>query len=210
MNFDTVIWDWNGTLLDDAKVSYDILNLLLKTNGYQTVKTIDDYKQIFGFPIKDYYTKAGFDFSKKSYEELAREYIKTYNSLAKSCTLHKNAVDVLTKIKQSGVRQVILSASEQNVLLKQIGEYNITNLFDEIIGTSDIFAKGKIDAAKAWQQKTGAMNAVMIGDTVHDFEVAGKLFAKSILFTGGHHSKDKLTKTGAVIVDDLKDILIYI
>ena len=60
-----VLWDWNGTLLDDVALCVDALNRLLRIYHYPQQYSLAQYREIFGFPIEDYYIRAGFDFSKR-------------------------------------------------------------------------------------------------------------------------------------------------
>lgn len=60
--FDTVLWDWNGTLLDDAALCCELLNTMLARHGYAPVGSMEAYRQVFCFPIETYYRRAGFDF----------------------------------------------------------------------------------------------------------------------------------------------------
>ena len=73
-----VIWDWNGTLLDDVDLCVEALNWLLAQFGYPQRYDRAQYQGIFGFPIEDYYRRAGFDFSKDSFADLAERYMQFY------------------------------------------------------------------------------------------------------------------------------------
>ena len=74
MKYQYVIWDFNGTLLDDVKLCFDLLNKMLSKRGFETV-TIEKYKEIFRFPVKEYYRLAGFDFEREPFEVTAVEFI---------------------------------------------------------------------------------------------------------------------------------------
>ena len=82
MTYQAIIWDFNGTLFDDLSESLKVLNLMLTKRGYAPVETVDKYKEIFGFPIRDYYVKAGFDFTKEPFEVPAKQYVKLYAAKA--------------------------------------------------------------------------------------------------------------------------------
>ena len=82
-----VLWDWNGTLLDDVALCVDALNRLLRIYHYPQQYSLAQYREIFGFPIEDYYIRAGFDFSKNSYKELADDYMQDYLARAGAPTL---------------------------------------------------------------------------------------------------------------------------
>ena len=51
-----VLWDWNGTLLDDVALCVDALNRLLRIYHYPQQYSLAQYREIFGFPIEDYYS----------------------------------------------------------------------------------------------------------------------------------------------------------
>ena len=100
-----VLWDWNGTLLDDVALCVDALNRLLRIYHYPQQYSLAQYREIFGFPIEDYYIRAGFDFSKNSYKELADDYMQDYLARAGACPLAKSAVPALSLLKGAGVCQ---------------------------------------------------------------------------------------------------------
>ena len=71
----TVVWDWNGTLLNDVELNCAIMNRMLLERGKKPLPDLETYRRIFGFPIKGYYERAGFDFSREPYEDVADEYL---------------------------------------------------------------------------------------------------------------------------------------
>ena len=95
-----VLWDWNGTLLDDVALCVDALNRLLRIYHYPQQYSLAQYREIFGFPIEDYYIRAGFDFSKNSYKELADDYMQDYLARAGACPLAESAVPALSLLKR--------------------------------------------------------------------------------------------------------------
>ena len=72
-----IIWDWNGTLLDDAWLFVDIMNGVLENRNMDTI-TVEKYRKIFGFPVEEYYKKLGFDLEKESFYESGLEFIRAY------------------------------------------------------------------------------------------------------------------------------------
>ena len=171
-----VLWDWNGTLLDDVALCVDALNRLLRIYHYPQQYSLAQYREIFGFPIEDYYIRAGFDFSKNSYKELADDYMQDYLARAGACPLAESAVPALSLLKGAGVQQVILSASNLPVLEQQVTERGVRPYFDRLLGLDNIYARSKVEVGLAYLtelKQRGAVpaQAIMIGDSVHDFEV---------------------------------------
>ena len=73
----SLIWDWNGTIVDDAPVFIRIMNEFLEERGLPLIDA-KKYREFFTFPVKNYYKLLGFQFSKKSFDELSLEFIKRY------------------------------------------------------------------------------------------------------------------------------------
>jgi len=95
-DYNTIIWDWNGTLLNDVWLCVEIVNeLLVNHNKLRLDET--SYREVFGFPITGYYKKIGIDFKKESFELLTKKFIANYDEKVKQCELHKRAIDVLTR-----------------------------------------------------------------------------------------------------------------
>ena len=111
MRPELILWDWNGTLLDDVELCVDALNRLLEKHAYPQRYDRDQYRAIFGFPIEEYYVRAGFDFSRHSFAMLAEEYMDDYIPASAACPLAEGAIEALDAFRAAGLRQVILSAS---------------------------------------------------------------------------------------------------
>ena len=188
----------------------DGVNKMLSERGLPIIPDMAAYREIFDFPIKEYYRKLGFDFEKESYEVLAPIWVELY--LQNCCTAGiVDGVDTVVKaVARTEIKQVILSACEKNMLCDQLSELGIIEYFDEIIGLDDIHAAGKLHLAQAWREKNPEAKILFVGDTIHDAETAEVLGADCLLFTGGHQSKARLLSTGCETIDGIVEILDYI
>jgi len=202
-----IIWDWNGTLLDDAHTCVEVLNELLRKRGRGPI-TYQQYRRDFDFPVKDYYIRLGFDFTVESYEALAHEYIDAYHDRQFECGLHDGAVDTLQSCKELGLTQSILSAYQQ-VLLEEITQYfQIKGFFIRIAGLNDRYAHSKIDIGRQLLAELGfnGRQILLIGDTIHDYEVAKAITADCILIANGHQQRQKLQGCGVMVLNCLKEV----
>ena len=84
---DFYIWDFNGTILDDVEVGIRSVNHLLRERGLRTIESREAYRQIFGFPVEEYYRKLGFDFEKEPYEVIAPLWVEQYLKNVKDAPL---------------------------------------------------------------------------------------------------------------------------
>lgn len=203
-----VIWDWNGTLLDDLQLCLRLLNELLEESGCPNRYDLEGYREIFGFPVVDYYRRAGLDLEKRSFESLAADYVARYDPASFSCSLCPGAADALAALKSAGVRQVILSASELTLLKAQTEHLGVAGYFDELLGQTDYYAHGKLAVGKAWmaRQNFDPAQAVLVGDTLHDAEVAAGLGTKCVLCAAGHQSRARLLTAGVPVIGTLEEL----
>ncbi|MBN1787068.1 MAG: HAD family hydrolase [Sedimentisphaerales bacterium] len=198
-----IVWDWNGTLLDDAWLCVEILNRMLSCRGMKKV-TIDQYQEHFDFPVVDYYKKLGFDFDRESFDDIAREYIQAYESERFRCKLQKQAEQIIISFKEKGFLQSVLSACQQSSLIEALDFFGLSDFFENITGLDDYYAHGKVDAGKKLLKNitVSPEKILLIGDTVHDYEVASVLGADCLLLPAGHQSINRLEKSGAKVCAD--------
>jgi phosphoglycolate phosphatase len=203
----TIIWDWNGTLLDDLDLSLESVNILLKERNLPEL-TAERYRDIFGFPVVDYYVKAGFDFEKEAFEVPAKQYVKLYAAGASELKLFPDVVDTLTFFKENNYQQIVLSAMKDDNLKLMIQNAKISHFFDGIFGIKDNYAREKVSLGKQVVEnlKLNPADCLMIGDTLHDAEVAEQCGFNCILFCGGHVSKQRLETKGKKIINSLSEL----
>lgn len=204
-----MIWDWNGTLLNDAECCFNILNNLCRARGLKCLDTVDDYRRIFGFPVSKIYEQIGIDFSKESFEEISVEYTTQYEDTYHNYGLHEHSLDLLKKNKDEGIINILLSASQIDILKKQAEVYKCDIYFDEILGLDNIYAHSKVELAKEFINNThiSADDVVWIGDSVHDYECAKECGTHCILVAQGHQPKSLLETTDAIVVDNLVEAI---
>ena len=211
MKYKHIIWDYNGTLLNDASLCVEIINELLSARGLNTM-SLQKYKQEFDFPVKDYYERAGFDFEKESFEIVGTQFIKEYNIRQKNAPLQKGAKDILNEIKEKGIKQSVLSAREEQSLVSELKNFNIFNYFEEVVGLNNHYAESKVERGKQLLSKIQVSKSeiVMIGDTKHDAKVAKEVGINCILVSHGHHTHEKLQTCGVEIFDNFEEVRNFI
>lgn len=208
--FTSIIWDWNGTLLDDVDICIDTINFSLEKRDLPLL-TKKRYREIFTFPVIEYYKKAGFDFSQNSFDELSLEFIELYLEKLKGAVLFQQVEHILQAFEKSGYHQFILSAMEQTSLLDSVQYFKIEDYFKEIKGTSDIYGYGKLHNAKMLIKTSGIdpSRTCLIGDTLHDLEVATQLGCKCLLISAGHQSHLRLEKGHSSVARTMDYILTF-
>lgn len=210
MKYTHLFWDFNGTILADMQAGLDSTNTMLRDRGLKQIPGVEAYRDIFDFPIKEYYRGLGFDFEKEPYEVLAPIWVELYNEKSKMSPLTDGVAEVLENVKSLGIPQIVFSATEHNMLCGQLNELGITHYFDEIIGLDNIHAESKLHLAKKWRDQHPDAVILYVGDTVHDAANALVLKADCLLYSNGHQSKKKLLSCGYSLIDDIRDVLLYL
>jgi len=196
-----VIWDWNGTLLDDAQACVDAINVLLERRKLPTV-TCEQYRDIFDFPVRNYYLKLGFNLEMEDWHSLTLEYHEVYAVTSAESKLRPGTIETLDRFRSDGISLSVLSACEMKLLLKMIGERDIFDYFVHLYGLSNLYADSKVSLGHAMFDDTSLprSESLLVGDTTHDAEVAAALGIPCLLMTGGHQSASKLVGCNCPLV----------
>ena len=204
-----VLWDWNGTLIDDLQMNIDLENSMLRERGLAPLPSKEFYLENFDFPILDFYYLIGYTFENESYEEVAEIYAAEYERRLETTSLFPDAKRVLYTLSKNGFTQVIISATEQNMLLSQVDRYGISGYFESVLGTDNKLGQSKVQTALSWLKQNGIdpKTAVFIGDTLHDLETARAIGCDCILTSRGHFSKKRLLTAGVPVADSLDEVL---
>ncbi len=210
MKYTHIIWDFNGTLFNDVDAGIASVNTMLEERGLEKISGKEEYRKVFKFPIIDYYKDLGFDFDAEPYEVLAPIWVELYNKNSASSPLQVGAIDLLEWFRCEGIPQILLSATELNMLLGQIESLGIADYFGEVFGLDNIHAYSKKALALKWRDKNRYAKPLVIGDTEHDFSVAQAIGADCVLVCNGHQSKSLLEKYGCKVCADLCNVKEYI
>ena len=208
MKIKHIIWDWNGTLLDDVWLGVEAINVVLKRYHLPSLSR-DRYLDIFTFPVIDYYKKLGFDFDKNPFETVGTEFIDEYTRRQFEAQLHNDAISSMDYLQKEGISQSLLSAAKQKMLDTLTNYHNIQDRFMAIIGQNNHYAYGKEEAGRNWlnQLKCGSHEVLFVGDTVHDYDVAKAMGADCVLISHGHTSHERLIRTGTPVYRSLSEFV---
>lgn len=199
-----IIFDWNGTLIDDVGLAVEGVNKVRET---QALPAIDQsvYRENFGFPIQSFYKKIGVDLEKLNFQKLVEIYLGLFNERIKGCDLHEGAIDLLDWIRRSGMKVSILSASQHETLLDNLSHAGLYEHVDHIFGLDGSEAEGKLDLARRLDAVIDhpGSSALMIGDTDHDIEVARVCGWRIASVSHGHQTAERLSALHQAVFPDL-------
>lgn len=207
MRYQYILWDWNGTLLDDLSASLEAVNMTLDVYGKKRID-LDEYKSYLDTPIYKFYEHL-FDLEKTPMSDLSMYYRKFYDGLEDTIKIADRALQVLQKCKEKGIKQYIISASHTDDIEKYMKKLGVTDLFNRISGSDDRKAGSKVERARLLieEEKIPKEQCVMIGDSLHDLLTAQEIGVDVILYSGGHQAKEELLATGKTVCDDFMEIV---
>ena len=199
-----LIWDWNGTLLDDVAAAVGALNRMLVKRGARPI-TIEHYRRRFGFPVRPFYAELGVDLAKWDWDEICEDFHNFV--LEEPQAVRPDARDALELAASLGFRQSILSALRQDKLEAALAANSFLGFFDRIFGVDNLDGASKLDRGRELMASLGpsADTPVFIGDTLHDAEVARELGGRCVLVSCGHQMPDRLTAAGCPVASTLAD-----
>lgn len=198
-----VLWDWNGTLLDDLTYAIGVRNRTFPAFGLPRIGSVAEYHRQFTFPVRRYYERAGV--TDETFVAVAHAWMAEYVRGFGTVPLHVDAAEALARFAAAGVRQAVLSATRRDMLESQIARFPIRAYFTDVLGLSDIYARSKEAVGLDYLARCGvpAASTLMIGDTLHDAEVARAMGTGCVLVARGHQSRETLLTAGVPVMDTL-------
>ncbi|WP_298444310.1 HAD hydrolase-like protein [uncultured Ferrimonas sp.] len=187
-----VIWDWNGTLVDDAPLAVTLVNQMLQQRQLP-LTDLNQYRDQFCHPVVAYYQHLGFAVDDAGFDWICSQFGQGYQARRHQLHLHPGCGFLLTQLKRQAT-QSILSASAQHSLEQCLEHHGIAHHFDHVYGLDNHHAHSKLARGQALLQHStvAASNTILIGDTDHDLEVATALGIDCLLVAAGHQSLSKL------------------
>lgn len=204
MKYSCIIWDWNGTLLDDTGICMDCVNDMLRSREMELID-LERYRSYVDIPIIRFYEHI-FDLKKVPFDTIVREFTQSYIRYENRVKLMQGAVSALDSVCRAGIPQIILSAANTAEINRLLSRFGLEKYFIAVLGASDFRAESKTERAEAFFGSNDNGRKLVIGDTTHDWETAEALKGECILFSGGHQNRKALEKTGAPIIDSLDEL----
>jgi len=181
--YNTVYWDWNGTLINDVDICVDLTNEFLEKKGVATISK-DFYLKSFTIPVVDYYKKLDIEKHGISFEEITESFVSGYNQKRHLQPLYPGSKKLLSTLKEKNVTQVVLSAAHIDELHYQMKKHDLDGYIDFVSGSSDYLAGCKLERGLKLKAEFG--DGIMVGDTIHDIEIGKKMGLKTVWVSKGH------------------------
>jgi phosphoglycolate phosphatase-like HAD superfamily hydrolase len=196
-----LVWDWNGTLLNDLEIVVIATNAAFASIGGPTV-TADEHRRDFRRPVSDYYAGVlGRAVPETEFAQLDAIFHHTYREALATVSLTMDARQAMAT--WSGT-QSLLSMWFHHELVPTVGRFGLS--FLRVDGLREELGGGyKAAHLKAHLAELGidGSTVCLIGDSVDDAHAAAVVGARCVLYTGGFTHPDNLRACGVPMADSL-------
>lgn len=205
-----VVWDWNGTLLDDLPIVIEAANASLGMRGQGPI-TEDDYRDHFTRPIRNFYDALlGRAVTDDEWQALNSRFHKEYRLRVERARLTVDAHDALDSVEALGWSQSLLSMSSHPTLMEVVEAEQLLSRFLRVDGLREEAGGLKEEHLRAHLEmmRVSARDAFVVGDTPDDHAAAVAVGATPILYDGGSHHLHALETLGAPIAPTLSEAVL--
>lgn len=203
-----IIWDWNGTLLDDLPVVVGAVDHTVRRLGGDPV-THDDYRDHYTRPVRLLYERlTGHTLTDAEWRMIDREFHRVYHDRVHEVELAEHAVAALDSVLSVGQTQSLLSMYAHPELVDVVDRFDIGHYFIHVQGLVGLPGGRKAEhlerhLADLRTRGVEAGTTVMIGDTPDDAHAAADHGIPCVLYDGGSHHRRDLEQVGVPVVDSL-------
>jgi len=202
-----LVWDWNGTLLNDFELVVSATNHVLTTVGGPTV-TGDEHRRHFVRPVADYYAALlGRAVDADEFEQLDAIFHDVYRAGLTTCALADDAVGAMRSWEGS---QSLLSMWFHEDLVPAVSAFGLDGRFRRVdgvrvtLGGDRAYKAGHL-AAHLRSLELDGTSVVLIGDSIDDADAAESVGAVCVLYSGGFTDADRLRASGRPVADSLTE-----
>jgi phosphoglycolate phosphatase-like HAD superfamily hydrolase len=206
-----VVWDWNGTILDDNDATLAAVNEVCAAFGRAPVD-LDHWRSIYRRPLADTYRDLlGRSISADDWAEIDRRYHAAYRLLLPTIGLSPGIPDQLYRWRDAGGTQSLLSMWFHDELVPEVTGRGLAGLFDRVDGLRGaVGGHGKADhlVAHVRALDLDPADVLLVGDVVDDALAAQAAGTRCVLVTTGMCDRPALERSGMPVVDSIAEALL--
>ncbi|MEU9980012.1 HAD hydrolase-like protein [Streptomyces sp. NPDC050856] len=205
-----LVWDWNGTLLDDIGAVIGATNAAFAEIGMEPI-TLERYRELYCVPVPLFYERLmGRLPTEAEWLVMDEAFHRHYWIRAETCGLTAGAAELLAGRQDAGHTQSLLSLAPHDRLVPIVRRHGIEERFIRVDGRTGASTSGKAEhMVRHLLTLSGVTSSpdrvVVIGDAADDAVAAAHVGARAVLYTGGSHSRASLEVAGVPVVDTLAE-----
>ncbi len=214
MRIKLVAFDWNGTIMSDAKACQFADSEVLKHFNHPPL-TLTKFRQHFKIPVRDFWVSLGFDGDKfdKNAELIQKIYSSHFEPREKTSRTRAGIRELLVWLRSQSLTIIIFSNHPAEHIERQLKRLKLEEYFDFIIGrevmTGHMHKRYKGDKLQELVQSRNLnpVEVLTVGDTDEEIEIAKQFGFRSVAISGGYQTTARLKKANPdFLIHNIKDI----
>jgi len=210
-----IVWDWNGTLLDDLEVVVAAVNDTLATVGRRPI-TIKEYGAHYTRPVLLFYEGLlGRTIEASEWAAFDESFHASYRRRVNSAALADDAMDAIATAHKAGLSQSLLSMYWHDELVPQVDRFDLGRFLvriDGLRGTPGDRKQAYLDehlraVERDLSSRLDPAEVLVIGDALDDAAAAAGLGLNCVMYNGGAHPAGRLAGAGVPVVGSLLEAL---
>lgn len=210
-----LVFDWNGTILDDAHVVIQALNHVLEGFGLPRTDAAT-YQRLYTRPVRRFYEQLfGREIDDREWGHVDELFHAGYQQALGDARLASDALEALARVEGGGHTQSLLSMYPHEGLVPLVDRFGIAERFARIDGLRGSGGGLKAPrltahlASLSHLRDADPERIVVIGDALDDAAAAAHVGARCVLYDGGSHPRAVLEATGMPVVSTLTEALSF-
>ncbi len=179
--------DWNGTLLDDMPIWDEARRKTFISFGVEPPSVTDYFRELESGDYLEVYRKRGITASR---DELNAIYEPAYGEQISNAALFLGVRETLQLLHQQGIRLVLVTAQQENLVVPLLNKFGIRHLFDDC--AFHAFDKKAVVARIVQRDGIELKECFFVGDSPSDIRHAKKAGIYAVAFLGGHIPEELL------------------
>ncbi|MBT3406897.1 HAD family hydrolase [Candidatus Woesearchaeota archaeon] len=207
-----VIFDYNGTITNDAEIGFRATNILLKHYKAPEID-MQRFKDTFRLPWQEFFIENGVkeeqiniithqDIYRESHKMLSKEFLK----------LQQHTKETLEFLRNKGIKIGLLTVRNKKDLTEELNSLGITELFHSISCGNSLYQDGtkcEKNTEKIVKELniTNPEEVLMAGDMLIDIKTARENNFISVAIPNGWQSAERLANASPdYLLDDIQQI----
>lgn len=209
-----VIWDWNGTLLDDFPAIVAAVNAVLGELGEQRIEP-DDYRDHYTRPVHLFYERLlGRPVEPAEWDRIDHSFHTAYRARMHAAPLARNGLQALHRVADAGWSQSLLSMLRHDELMSALERRGVAEHMLHVEGLRGGGGDRKaphmarhLEHVARLRSELRGQTCVVIGDSLDDARAAKEVGVRCVLYDGGSHHRVELEQAGVPVAGDLLEAL---
>lgn len=205
--FKTVIFDFDGTIVDSGQVVFDLFNEFADKYNYKKIPQSES-DRIRALTVKERFKE--YEVPILKVPMLTMDVIKKYKKSIPTLEVNQGMREVLKKLNELGIKLVMISANSKENIEKFL-KLNDMEYFDEIIQSSRMFGRNVTINNYMKNHQVAKDEIILIADEHRDIVAAKKSDIRIISVTWGYDLEELLAKSNPDFLvrkpEDIMDII---